>query len=134
MTRDISAIVETASGHRATWTAARFAQTLALLKAQLPGTVVDWEEHDEEWGRILSMDGSVGAYVYCTLPMVILDDSVVRFGVITPPDVVRLEVPSMNASCLRADKDQLEAALGRALSPNIDYDAFSADDLWWATV
>jgi hypothetical protein len=134
MRQDISSLVETASSNRYSWTGARVAETLARLNAQISGATVDWEENDEDWGRILSKDGNVGAYICIRLPLVILDDNAVRCGIATPPDVVRLEVPSMAAPILRADKHRLEVAFGRVLSPNVDYDAFSADDLWWATV
>lgn len=134
MIRDISSLVEAAVGKRAEWTGAEVAKALSQLTAQLPGAAVDWEEGDEDWARVLSKDGDVVAYVCTRLPLVILDGREGLLVIATRPEVVCLEVPGMAAPTFRGEKHRLEAAFGRVLSPNIDYGAFSADDLWWATV
>lgn len=107
----------------------RTANLLALLASHFDG-VVDWEQGDEEWGRVLAGQ-QVLAIVADRFPLVIV------VGGRTPPvgnlaHVVR--VKDMDGKDHQVDRSVLEEGFGRSITSNVNYDCMSIDELWWATI
>ena len=132
MNTNINKHLEEAVSRRTGWTEARVRSTLAHLAAQSTGSSVDWEPGDEEWARVVGSDGSVLALVCARFPFVFVPAGAMA----THPleGVTWISVPSMDASVFSVDPTTLEQAFGRAVSQQLDYEAVSAHDIWWATV
>lgn len=130
---DLRAILAKAIAAKQFWHPSMVLAVLHTVKSFIPGAQVDWEQGDEEWGRIITPDGEVAALVCARLP----------FGFISAPEVdpatlpialTWVQVANMSEAAFTVDKRALEDAFERRLSDNIDYAALSAQDLWWATV
>jgi hypothetical protein len=101
---------------------------------------LDWDEDaGEDWARVLT-GGKVAVLVSLIGPLAIVigdatgwDRAEAGEG---PGGVVVLEVPGLDAVVLRCDPGVLRAAFGDRVvdNPALDADAFSAGDLWFATV
>lgn len=94
------------------------------------GGAVDWEPGDEEWGRVL-LGGDVVALVCARVPLVLVRlttpaHSLLGFEVVVVNDFASQEY--------RVDRGLLESIFGRPLSPHVDWEGMSIDELWWATV
>ena len=107
----------------------RTANLLALLASHFDG-IVDWEQSDEEWGRVL-VGQQMLAIVADRFPLVIVVESELPPAVEDQAHVVRVQ--DMDGKDYQVDRSILEAAFGRPMTSNVNYDLMSIDELWWAT-
>ncbi|MCC6527425.1 MAG: hypothetical protein IT373_32560 [Polyangiaceae bacterium] len=128
LTKTLLAAVATA-GH---WDEAAVADTLGALVAKLPGSRVDWEPGDEQWGRILTSDNQVAAILCVRFPMGVALTNL--WGVNLPGGVCWVMVDDMFSPGFSVERGALEAAFGRKITDNVNLGQLSINDLWWATL
>lgn len=140
MTLTISESLFRAATSASSWSDGRVRSVLAELVSADPSRAADWdEEAGEAWARVLD-DRGVVAFVSGQLPLLI-----VRSGTSGSPDLGSdvlevIEVRAVDDRDLRADRTAIEAAfpeLASSLAEDpslLDPEAFSAEELWYATV
>jgi hypothetical protein len=127
--------VQCADRHAKTWTIGDAMALLQRIRELVADSVVDWEQGDEHWGRILLGDRVLS--IVCVLfPLVIsTQDKVSDIGeAVANVNGVLLPVTSMAERSYSACKILLETLFHRPLTDAIDYHRLSIDELWWATV
>ncbi|KYF72244.1 hypothetical protein BE15_18950 [Sorangium cellulosum] len=97
-----------------------------------PGSSVDWEPGDEEWGRVLDADTEIVGLVCARIPIGAVRDDVPRSEL--PSGVTWIRFKSTRERHYQVAPEILEKVFGREVSRSIDYGALSLDELWWATV
>jgi hypothetical protein len=130
---DLEAIWSKAIAARQHWQPTTVHDVLRKVASLVHAARVDWEQGDEEWGRVIAGDGHVAALVCARLPFGFIAASEVDPAVL-PTELTWVQVASMSDPAFCMDKRTLEETFGRELSDNVDYNALSAQDLWWATV
>jgi len=117
------------------WTREQVRRALSALAALCPGGTVDWEEGDEEWGRVISR-GEVAAYVSARRPLAFIlshDEAEVR-QVSSRLGLVAIAADDFDAPSFRVAPSALAHLTQRALTEHVCYDKASVNDLWYATV
>lgn len=132
MTQDLSVFFGRGLAASMMWTYERVAQTLQALAIHYPGSRVDWEPGDEEWGRVVDPEGEVVGLVCARVPLGIVRNDLPQSEL--PHLVEWLRFKSMHDASYRVSPEILERVFGRQPSRNIDYEELSLNDLWWATV
>jgi hypothetical protein len=130
---DLRAILAKAIAAKQIWHSSMVLAVLHTVESFIPDAWVDWEQGDEEWGRIIMPDGKVAVLVCARLPLGFISAPAVDPAAL-PTELTWVQVASMSDAAFIVDQRALEDAFGRQLSDNIDYTALSAQDLWWATV
>lgn len=117
------------------WTREKARSALSALAALYPEATVDWEEGDENWGRVISR-GAATAYVSarCPLAFVQADDEPAAERVSSQLDVVAIAVQDFDAPSFSVDPAALSELARRPLTENVRYDRASVNEIWWATV
>ena len=115
---------------RASWSHELALQVLQRIAQGCDGTV-DWEQGDEEWGRVLDGDVVV-ALVRARWPLVLVLESI-DVGQ-QSSDTVVITYTDIEAPDFRIDPSWLCSAIERTLTENVNYESISISDLWWATV
>jgi len=132
---DITDIVHGLADAPARWSQERGAQVAQAFSRHL-GLTVSWDEDaGEDWARVID-DRRVRVFVGIRWPVVmVLEPDLSRLQALIPDDVACLVVTDMDERELSASEDSLFAAFGqRAHSAALTPGAFSATDLWFATV
>ena len=130
---DITDRFEMAAAASAVWTHTGIATTLEALTAQYPGARVDWEPGDEEWARVIASDANQTIALICaSIPLGFLRAA-------APPrecveGFIWITIRSVSDATFKIDPEVLDRIFERHVSRNLDYDAISANDVWWATV
>ncbi|WP_437528483.1 hypothetical protein WME79_45525 [Sorangium sp. So ce726] len=93
---------------------------------------MDWEPGDEEWGRVIDVDGNVVGLVCARIPIGAARDDLPSSEL--PSFVEWLQFKSMYESRYQIAPELLEGVFKRQISRNVDYASLSLNDLWWATV
>lgn len=132
MKQDLSEFFRQGLAASAMWTYEKVDQALHALAVQCPGSRVDWEPGDEEWGRVVDADGNVVGLVCARIPVGIVRDDLPQSEL--PSLVAWLRFKSMYDTSYHVSPEILEKVFGRRISQNIDYGTLSLNDLWWATV
>lgn len=132
MKQDLSDIFQQSRPASATWTHEKVQDVLQALAALSPGSWVDWEPFDEQWGRVLDADDDVLGFVCARVPIGAARDDVPLSDL--PSDVAWIRFRSTNDHDYRIAPELLEEVFGREISRNVDYEDLSLGDLWWATV
>lgn len=133
MSIDISEHFQKAATCASAWTHDDVRKTVAAIAKRHPGARVDWEPGDEEWARVLDPEGDgLIALVCAKVPLGFIRGS-------SPPDeslgdFVWLTVSSTTDASYKVDPEVLDQSFGRTVSRKLNFDAISADDIWWATV
>jgi len=130
---DLTAILAKAITAKQFWHSSKVLAVLHTVESLIPNARVDWEQGDEESGRIIMPDGRVAALVCARLPFGFISAPEVDPAAL-PTELTWVQVASMSDAAFMVDQRALEYAFGRQLSDNVDYTALSAQDLWWATV
>lgn len=117
------------------WTHDKVRQALSTLAGYFPGDMVDWEEGDEEWGRVISR-GEATAYVSARLPLAFVrsDHETAAQQVSLRMEIITISVPDFDAPAVTVDLGAISDLSGRALTKNVSYDRASVNDIWWATI
>jgi hypothetical protein len=118
---------------RTGWSNGEAKELLKAIVGMTPGSRVDWEEGDEEWGRVLSREDKVLALVSAKFPLSFVTTTV-SGQMLFPASVTVLSVKDMAEPQLRATRELMEQVFERPLSDNLDYGNLSAEDIWWTTV
>lgn len=119
------------------WDEADAVRQASAIASAVAGAVVLWDEGEEDWLQVLSA-GTV-SYVHAKKPFVMLlgEFGEALLGKIEE-SVVTLTVDSWTERSLSADVDTLRRAFpGRVLPdalPSRSAEAFSAEELWFATI
>lgn len=131
MTKDLTEIFRAAFLSKRPWTEADATRVLEALRDRWPGSRIDWEPGDEEWGRVFhERDGVVGM-VCARAP---IGAARARDEPDELPDgVAWLRFESTTDASYSLDRRVLEPIFTR-VSDVVDYAALSLDDLWYATV
>lgn len=132
---DITSKVAGAVSSTHLWTREKVRHALSALVELYPEATVDWEEVDEDWGRVISR-GEVTAYVnaICPLAFVQADDEATAQRVWPGLGIVAIAVPDFDAAALSVDPSVLSGLTRRPLTKNVSYDRASVNEIWWATV
>ena len=134
MTDITSKIVEARSlaSHRAP---EKVRHILSVLAELYPGSAIDWEEGDEEWGRVISQ-GAATAFVNarCPLDFVKADDDTAAQRISGQLGVVAIPVQDFDAPTLSVDPSALYELARRPLTKNVPCDSASVNEIWFATV
>ncbi|MGO9464937.1 MAG: hypothetical protein ACLQIB_10555 [Isosphaeraceae bacterium] len=131
ITSKMSAALSLARG----WTRERVRHTLSALAELYPDGTVDWEEGDEDWGRVVSR-GAATAYVSarCPVAFVEADDETAAQRVLTQLGLVAIVIQDFDAPTVSVDSSVLSQLTSRPLTKNVSYNRASVNELWWATV
>ncbi|WP_437577320.1 hypothetical protein [Sorangium sp. So ce887] len=132
MKQDLSDIFRHGLAASAAWTHEKVHDTLQALAVHSPGSSVDWEPGDEEWGRVLDADTEIVGLVCARIPIGAVRDDVPRSEL--PNDVTWIRFTSTRERDYQVAPQILEKVFRREVSRMIDYGALSLDELWWATV
>ncbi|XXY17782.1 hypothetical protein WME88_57105 [Sorangium sp. So ce216] len=132
MKQDLSNVFRHGLAVSGAWTHQKVHDALQALAAHSPGSSVDWEPGDEEWGRVLDADTEIVGLVCARIPIGAVRDDVPRSGL--PSDVTWILFKSTRERDYQVAPQVLEKVFGREVSRNLDYGALSLDELWWATV
>jgi hypothetical protein len=132
MRRDLNELFRDGLAGASTWTHAKAGQALQALAAHRPGSRMDWEPGDEEWGRIVDADGGVVGLVCARIPIGAARDDIPRSQL--PDFVTWILFKSMDEPVYHVTPEILEEVFGRQVSRNVDDGSLSLNDLWWATV
>jgi len=133
MAFDLTPSFKAAKERSTDWGLAAASGIMNAIALMIPNSVVDWEPGDEEWGRVL-VGQKVRGLVHARMPLAFLVTPVAVPEDPSLSEVVIVRVERTDTRSFRIDKDWLESILGRPLTDNVDYEALSLDDLWWATV
>lgn len=119
------------------WSKADAIQQAAMVVSLFPGAVTSWDEGDEDWIQV--MDGlAVICYIHVKRPFIMLLSKVAEtlYQVLAGRAVV-LVVDSWTDKSLSADLSGLRKAFPGYILPEAlpggSVEAFSAEDLWFAT-
>ena len=117
------------------WTYDDVRYALSSLASQFAEGVFDWEEGDEEWGRVISL-GEATAYVSARLPLAFIqaDNSHPAQAVASRLGIIAIFVPDFDATAIRVDHEALSRLSQRPLTENVSYEAASVNEIWWSTV
>jgi len=117
------------------WTSERVRHALSELAALYPGGTIDWEEGDENWGRVVCR-GETTAYVSarCPLAFVQADDVAAVEQVSSRLGIIAIAVRDFDAPTINVEPLALYDLAERPLTKNIPYDKASVNEIWWATV
>lgn len=132
MKQDLSDVFRHGLAVSAAWAHENVHDALQVLAAHSPGSSVDWEPGDEEWGRVLDADTEVVGLVCARIPIGAVRDDVP--GSVLPSDVTWIRFKSMRSRDYQVSPEVLEQVFGFEVSRNIDYGSLSLGELWWATV
>ncbi|XXY17783.1 hypothetical protein WME88_57110 [Sorangium sp. So ce216] len=132
MKQDLSDVFRHSRAASATWTHEKVQDVLQALAAHSPGSWVDWEPFDEEWGRVLDADNKVLGLVCARVPIGAARDDVPLAEL--PSLVTWIQFMYMHDHRYRVYPELLEEVFGRKISRNVDCEDLSMNDLWWATV
>lgn len=132
MKQDLGELFQHGRAASATWTHERVDEALQALAVQSPGSRVDWEPGDEEWGRVVDTDGGVVGLVCARIPIGAARNDISRAGL--PKFLIWIGFGSTNEPEFQVAPEILEEVFGRQVSRSINYRSLSLNDLWWATV
>lgn len=132
MKQDLSDLFRQGLTGSAMWTYEKVGQALQALAVQCPGSRVDWEPGDEEWGRVVDTHGCVVGLVCARIPVGAARDDLPQSEL--PGFVMWLRFNSIHERDYQIAPEILEEIFGRRVSRNVDYGSLSLNDLWWATV
>lgn len=134
MTNITSKIVE-ARSLTSHWSSEKVRHALSVLAELYPGSVVDWEEGDEEWGRVISQ-GSEMAYVNARCPLIFVKarDETAGQRLSAQLDTVTIPAQDFDTPSISVDPSVLSELTRRPLTKNVSYDRVSVNEIWFATV
>jgi hypothetical protein len=118
------------------WSPGEVRETLSTLVSALGGTHFDWDEPGESWGMVCDGRRPV-AFVCVKLPIVIVLDThehAIEQCLSKLADVRVMCVEDFDQRSFRIDRATLESVFGNGLPNEVDYERFSVQELWWATV
>ncbi|MBP0030867.1 hypothetical protein [Roseofilum sp. Guam] len=117
------------------WTHKLVKDVLESLVHTIEDSIIDWEPGDEEWARLL-VGTEVVAIVCAKIPLIIaLENYTGQISTcFLKQEIKILVIRDFEEDQFCIDKVLLEEVFGRKMTPNISYNAFSINDLWWATV
>jgi len=117
------------------WNFGQTERLLHTIQNSLPGSRVDWEVGNENWGLVLS-DKQIVSYVSSLAPLIFIrNDFSSSLGKVADLfDVIYVEFNSIKTFNYRIDRVVLEELVGRKVSPNFDYSKMSLQDIWFVTV
>lgn len=130
---DLRQPISKAMAKRGQWDTSSFVAALHAVASSIENARIDWEQGDEEWGRVLKADGQVAALVCVRVPFGFLCAPEMDSSHLSP-ELTWVCVEDIEEPAFTVDKSLLEAVFGRELSENVNYGALSAQDVWWATV
>jgi hypothetical protein len=133
MSIDITYQFEKAAAGIDTWTSSDVWEALKIVTTARPSARVDWEPGDEEWARVVDSEVSeILALICAKIPLGFIRSDIPTSG--STGGLVWITVPSTDESVYKISPEVLDRIFGRTVSRNLNYDAISADDVWWATV
>lgn len=133
MATDLTEIFEKAHNEKNSWSRDNVIRVLKILKDCIPESQVDWEEGDENWGRVIGYGEEV-AFCNALVPVVVVHEKYSKCVQLTNLGCHLIVVDSFSDHVFRIEPTILEQIVGRQVSRNVSYDELSILDLWWATV
>lgn len=135
MMHDLSNVFEEARRKADNWSHQAVREALQRITSLKDDFQADWEEGDEEWGRVLEGDRVV-AFVCARVPLVVLHTSIfVDLRQLSEEHGLAVEVvESFDENSYCVSRPLLERVFGKEISGNVSCDSLSICDLWWATV
>jgi hypothetical protein len=132
---DITQKIIEAGSHAHGWTREKARHALSVLAVLYPEATVDWEEGDEDWGRVICR-GVATAYVSARCPLVFVqaDDGTAARQVSSHLGVIAIAAQDFDVPSFSVDPSALSDLARRPLTRNVRYDRATVNDIWWATV
>ena len=132
---DITSKIDDARSPCSGWTHEKVRYALLALARLYPEGAVDWEEGDEEWGRVISR-GEATAYMSarCPLAFVRADDEAAVGPVSSRLGIIAVAVQDFDDPSISVDPVALSNLTGRSLTENVSYGRASLNEIRWATV
>lgn len=118
------------------WQARDFQRVLDFIKRSIDNSQIDWEQGDEQWGRILVDNNLIAAIVSLQIPLTIIKLDYQKIGCDCQKvfNAHLITIEAFDANLLCSNQEYIEKVFEKPISSNICYDCFSVNDLWWATV
>ena len=132
---DITSRIVAAEPLATGWGYEKVRQALSALSELYPQSTVDWEEGDEEWGRIISR-GDVTAYVSAMRPIafVLGDNELAANQALSQMSIVIIAARDFDDRFFSIDPSALSELAHRPLTKILSYGSVSVNEIWWATV
>ncbi len=118
---------------RDAWNLGSTRSALSECKERMHDANIDWEEGDENWGRILQ-GGKVILLICALVPIAFVLTDHYATALKHLGDCPAVPVESFSQDDFSIDRTLLTQILGREVSANVNYEQLSIDDIWWATV
>lgn len=115
------------------WRTHELRSALSECKEQIPDAIIDWEECDENWGRVLQ-GGKVILLISALVPIAFVLSDLQATVQKHLRDCAIVPVESFSQQDFSIDRTLLEQVVGRDVSANVNCGQLSIDDIWWATV
>jgi hypothetical protein len=111
------------------WTRENVRHALSTLAGLYPEATVDWEEGDEDWGRVISR-GAATAYVSARRPLAFVqaDDGTAAQRISSQLGIVAIAVQDFDAPSLSVDPTALSGLTRRPLTKNVLYNRASVNE------
>lgn len=135
MISDLTSDFWRANSIRDEWNEDYVREVLQYISGSVFRSAVDWDDGDEQWGRVLDSRELVLAFVCVPCPIVISLTTIRRLfrGDKNWP-IVAVFVEDMSTRCYSVERLVLESIFGRQLSDKVDYESISIEEIWWSTV
>jgi hypothetical protein len=132
---DITSRIVAAESLATGWGREKVRQALSALAELYPEGTVDWEEGDEDWGRVVS-GGGVIAFVSAIRPIafVLAHDELAAQRALLQMSIVIVPARDFDDRSFIVDPSVLSELARRPLTKNVSYNRASVNDIWWATV
>ena len=117
------------------WTRERVCHALTELAGLYPGAAIDWEEGDEEWGRVVCGGKAVAIVsARCPFAFVEANEETLVQPISTRLGITVVTVPDFDARSITIDPPALSNFSEGPLTENVSCESVSVNDIWWATV
>lgn len=135
MTMTLLESIASAKASKVRWNVRIVTRILEDLVKAVPNSHLEWEQDDEMWARVL-LDGEAIACLSAEFPLLLLraDLAPTEWAPPLPNYVVLFTHQRFDDKAFAAPRQELERLFERPLTRNLDYQHFSINDLWWATV
>jgi len=133
MTVSLNCQFEKALRKQSYWGAADVRSVLSDCKKRIKDSQIDWDEGDENWGRLVH-DGKVIVFINALIPLAFLLSIHSNALKEILGDCIVVPVESFSSESFSVNTQLLEQVVGREVSTNLNYDQLSIEDLWWATL
>jgi len=133
--KDITSVFRDALAHKSFYGEEKASLIMSALASAVPGSTLDWEEGNENWGLIFSDRG--GKICICSIIPICFAENQVRQSIekiLNDYGVLCVYTDQMSIDGFKIDPDVINTIFNADLSDRFDCDNISLQDIWYATV